>query len=336
MRDIFVMLIFIMIATVCPAQNNNPIANGKVEFISYTAFGYDQTGGIKRMDIVQRKNNTGYVARIEQSDKIEYIYFNLKNMQTNNGDLAAGIDPSVAYNVYSDAWIDNDAYGIFTFNVKTGVNTLDLHCKDYHEHDRQFILKWKALPNFNENASLHEYMRNRTIISSEEKHLPIKKWEDEKIEGLMDQIAYYPIGGWGFDGENNDGKYSYSLYFEPTGEISFIYFENGLQSGELISDIALERRGTFDIYGDTMEIHFTKLLGNRYDRPNIWDDPLEDNLIIKIKIEIQTNSYNNSELIIKQIAGTNIFENHPENTPLLFLPYILPPVPLELIPSIDE
>lgn len=328
MRQLFIIFIFIMMTTLSQAQNNNLLADGRVEHINYTAFKRDQTGGILRMDIVKRDNEAGYVIRVEHSDNMEYWYFKLKNARTENNVLTVDIDSTVVYNDVMHAFIDNQVYGTITSDRNTGIETLDFHFQIY-EKESHYVLKWKALPN-NNNDSIHTYMRNRPALTSEEKQSrPHKKWNDKKAEELMNQIAYYPIGGWYLEGENSDGKYAYSLNFSPTGEVRFLHLtEFEYQNGRFLDNIYMAREGTFEIKDDSFEINFTKLLGSRYNRPYLWHDPLEDHLTLKIKIELKVESYNDRKLILTQVSGADIFENNSGDGTLIFTARILPPVEL--------
>jgi hypothetical protein len=315
-----------MTATLSQAQNNNLLADGRVERINYTAFESDRTAGILRMDIVERDNKSGYVIRIERNDNIEYWYLNLKNARTENNLLTVDIDSTVAYNDYLNAFIDNQAYGTITSDRNTGIETLDFYFRIYGR-ENHYVLKWKALPN-NDNDSIHTYMRNRPVLTSEDKQSrPHKKWNDKEAEELMNQIGYYPIGGWYLEGENGDGRYAYSLHFSPTGVVRFWHFtEFEYQNGRSLNNIYMAREGTFEIEGDTFEINFTKLLGSRYNRPYLWHDPLEDRRTLKIKIELKVESYDDRKLIVTQVSGDNIFENHSEKEMLTFTATILPPL----------
>jgi hypothetical protein len=307
------------------AQDNGLLADGKVERINYTAFNTDRTTWIKRMDVVQTDNKSGYVVRIEQSDNIEYWYFSLKNAQTQKNVLTADIDAHVVYNAYTKAHTDHQAHGVFTSDRGTGIETLDFYFQIYGQKNH-YLLKWKASPEKG-NEPVHLYMRSRPALSEEEVQLPLKKWKDKKAEELMNQLGYYPVAAWCLEGKNNNGQYAYNLHFSPTGEIIFCYFiEKEYQNGRFLTDMAVSRVGTFEIEGDTFEINFTKLLGSRYQRPNAWDDPLEENLTIQIKINLKSKSYFDRELTVTQVSGKNIFENHSDRKKLKFTAVMLPPL----------
>ncbi|MDR2037671.1 MAG: hypothetical protein LBQ60_07085 [Bacteroidales bacterium] len=304
------------------AQNNSLLADGSVECINYTAFNTDRTTWIKRIDVVQRDLKSAYVIRIEQSDNIEYWYFSLKNERIQNNVLNADIDTTVVYNAYKNGGIDNQSHGTVISDRNTGIETLDFYFQAYGSKNH-YVLKWKALPDSNRD-SVHAYMYSRPFLTKEKIQPPLKEWKDEKAENLMDKLGYYPVAAWYLKGKNSNGQYTYNLDFSPTGEINFSYFiEKEYQNGRFLSDVAILRTGTFEIDDHTIEINFTKLLGSGYHRPNPWDDPLEENLTIKIEVECKEK-----ELMVTQVSGTNIFENHPEQEVLKFTASILPPLEL--------
>ena len=145
----------------------------------------------------------------------------------------------------------------------------------------------------------------------------------------MSKLGYYPIAGWYSEEKNNKGKYAYTLEFSPTGEILYEYFiEKQYQNGKTLSDVVLSRAGTFEIQNDTIEINFTKLLGSRYNRPHPWDDPLEENLTIQIKVQPVGDRFKGEsiELVVTQISGINLFENHKRQDTLNFTAKLLPPM----------
>lgn len=325
MRRLFVVLILTMTATLSQAQNSNLLAEGRVDHLSYIAYKSDQIEGVLRIDVVKRDVDAGYVIRIERNDNIEYWYFNLKNARTENNILSAEIYSTASYNDYMSAYTDDRAYGTITSDRNSGIETLDFHFQKYGSSSH-YILRWKAIPN-NGNDSIHTYMRNRPVASQEEKQgHPLKKWGNKEAEELMNQIGYYPIGGWSLEGENSDGKYAYSLDFSPTGKVLFLYFtESEYQNGRFINNIRIAREGRFEIEGDIIEFNFTKLLGSLYNRPYLWHDPLEEDLSLRVRVELRVESYYDRELIITQVSGANIFENHPENETLTFTATILPP-----------
>jgi hypothetical protein len=312
-----------MTAMLSNAQNNALFAEGRVEHINYTAFTIsDRTTWIKRMDVVQRGNEAEYIIRIYRGDDIEYLYFSLKNEQVQNNILTADVN-NVAYNSWAWAYSDDKAYGTFTSDRNTGIETLDF-CLHTWGEEKHFALQWKVLPN-SEYDEIHEYMRSRPFITWQEKNPSLKKWKNKGAEELMEKLCDYKgrqIGGWLLEGKNSNGRYVYNLDFSPTGEVSFRYFiEKEYQNGRFLTDIAILRTGAFEIDNNTIEINFTGLLGSRYNRPNHWDDPIEEIMTIKVKVEPK-----GEKLILTQISGVNVFENHVEHEILKFTASLLPPL----------
>lgn len=296
------------------------IEDSGLELIHYLAYQSERVGGVRCMDIVYNDKISKYVIRIEHSDTIEYWYFNLENINESNNRITSTLNSNVIFNTYRDAWEDDEVSGTFTSNKDTGISILDFH---FHvggikEH---FVLEWKSL-SIQEEDSLHNYMRNRIPVLREEISLPFKQWENEEVSELANRLYEYPIGGWYFEGENNLGKYGYAFNFSPTGEVSFSYvLDKVYANGVFLADVQVMRTGTFEIENNQIKIFFKKLLGSRYDKPEPWCDPIEDQEIIILSVQFGAR-----KLFIKQISGIPIFESNPEKEILEFKATILPPL----------
>ena len=143
-------------------------------------------------------------------------------------------------------------------------------------------------------------------------------------------------GIWALKGLNNELYYIYSLQFSKNEKIVFSYHTCEKEYG-MCYTINIRRFGTFKIDNNILTINFTSVIGSRYNKPKFSDEPLSENISIKMEIEIveskeivkehigklayiENPSYTPKDveiteykLILKRICGENIFENHNED-----------------------
>jgi hypothetical protein len=134
---------------------------------------------------------------------------------------------------------------------------------------------------------------------------------NEKTEKLINNRH-----GWVLDGFNDNGYYSYIVVFSDNNVIGYSYSTNirGRTTKGTYDTyvIQVSRSGTFSVENNTLTINFHSVIGSRYNRPKFYDKPLLEDLTIIMEIELTDD-----ELIINNIVGVNIFEDHIKDTPII-------------------
>ena len=127
------------------------------------------------------------------------------------------------------------------------------------------------------------------------------------VNGLSEKLANTEGGIWVFEGFKNGFYYTYVLYFFDTNEVSFSYNTCSQKYG-LPYICNIFRRGTYYIENNILIISFNTVRRNQYNVPNNDNELTIENTIIRLEMEIIEY-----KLIVKQISGITIFENHNKN-----------------------
>ncbi|MHC6202804.1 hypothetical protein ACYULU_06380 [Breznakiellaceae bacterium SP9] len=128
------------------------------------------------------------------------------------------------------------------------------------------------------------------------------------MDTLSEKLINTEGGIWTKNGFNGL-YYIYSLRFYDKNSVGFSYMTSESEYGRPYT-INMRRFGTFYIENNVLIINFHSVIGSRYTRPNYCDEPLLENIEIKMEIEIIEE-----KITVKEDPGKAFYARNPNYEP---------------------
>ncbi|MCL2682184.1 MAG: hypothetical protein FWE63_01705 [Bacteroidales bacterium] len=142
--------------------------------------------------------------------------------------------------------------------------------------------------------------------------IPVTRWVFEGADGIN---QYQFEHGYPLPAQSITADYGYYFNFEYPNNAYYTYATPiTFQNGDFLYTKVF-RKGTFELEGDILTIHFTEVT---HQIPNTFGklgEPMQESLTITMKVETDGRT----ELFLKQISGENIFEENDKNKKIKFV-----------------